>query len=320
MPLTSEIRIVTVGVADLARASRFYRAVLGWETRAHGEVDRRARAAWRIPNGVHARFEILSRAGSNTGMLRLVAFDRAGERIWGTYERVQDHGHFALNFRVSDCRATWERLQAAGATPRSAPHRWSIEAGSEVWDSQAFDPDGVLLDVYETDAHDERSRRLFPPLADGVANDLETVAVHVADADRSRAFYAALGYETFFDRTIRGMEGFFHLPPGTALRDVNLVMQDRPHVGCMEIVQYPGIAGVPLRDRARPPNLGILSISFEAHDLAEVEYVTRSLGAEPIVAERYVTSLPPFGEASVYACHGPDGEALEFYALPDATD
>jgi len=252
-------------------------------------------------------------------MLRLVAFDRSGERIWGAYERVQDHGHFALNFRVPDCRATWERLQAQGATPRSAPQRWSIEDGMHAWDSQAFDLDGVLLDVYETEPGDARSRRLFPPLTGG-ANDLETVAIHVADADRSRAFYAALGYETYFDRTIRGMEGFFHLPAGTGLRDVNLVMQDRPHVGCIEIVQYPEIPGVQLRDRARPPNLGILSISFEAHDLAEVEYVTRRHGAVPIVAERYVAALPPFGEASVYACYGPDGEALEFFTVPEATD
>jgi catechol 2,3-dioxygenase-like lactoylglutathione lyase family enzyme len=279
MPVSSEIRIVTVGVADLDRASRFYRDVLGWQARDRGDVDRRLHAAWRIPRGVHARYEVLSRPGSATSMLRLVAFDRPGERIWGDYSRVQDRGLFALNFRVADCRATWPRLQQAGAAPRSAPTRWSIDEGLVAWDSQAFDPDGVLVDVYEVESVAGHHARLYPPLVAGIANDLETVALHVASADRSRDFYAALGFEVYFDRTIETMGEFLHLPKGVPLRDVNMVMQDRPHVGCIEIVEYVGLAGRPLRERAVPPNLGILSMTFDAADLAEVEYVTRRAGA-----------------------------------------
>jgi catechol 2,3-dioxygenase-like lactoylglutathione lyase family enzyme len=320
MPVTSEIRIVTVGVADLDRASRFYRDVLGWQARDRGDVDRRLHAAWRIPRGVHARYEVLSRPGSASSMLRLVAFDRPGERIWGDYSRVQDHGLFALNFRVADCRAAWPRLQQAGAVPRSAPTRWSIDEGLVAVDSQAFDPDGVLVDVYEIESVAGHHAKLYPPLAGAVANDLETVALHVASADRSRDFYAALGFEVYFDRTIETMGDFLHLPAGVPLRDVNMVMQDRPHVGCIEIVEYVGLPGRPLRERAVPPNLGILSITFDAADLAEVEYVTRRRGAVPITAEHVVANLPPWGEAALYACHGPDGEVLEFCRAPEATE
>jgi catechol 2,3-dioxygenase-like lactoylglutathione lyase family enzyme len=320
MPVSSEIRIVTVGVADLDRSSRFYREVLGWQARDRGDVDRRLHAAWRIPGGVHARYEVLSRPGSASSMLRLVAFDRPGERIWGDYSRVQDHGHFALNFRVPDCRAAWPKLQAAGAVPRSEPTRWSIDEGLVAWDSQAFDPDGVLLDVYEVESVAGRHARLYPPLGGEVANDLETVAIHVASADRSRDFYAALGFEVYFDRTIEQMSEFLHLPPGVALRDVNMVMQDRPHVGCIEIVEYVGLPGQSLRDRATPPNLGILSITFDAADLAEVEYVTRKHGATPITSQHVVANLPPWGEAAMYACYGPDGEVLEFCRAPEATE
>jgi catechol 2,3-dioxygenase-like lactoylglutathione lyase family enzyme len=320
MPVASEIRIVTLGVADLDRSVRFYREILGWESHGRYEVDRRLRAAWRMPPGMRATCEVLGRPGSATGMLRLVAFDRPGERIWGDYSRVQDHGHFALNFRVDDCRAAWPRILGAGAVPRSEPVQWSIDEGLSAWDSQAFDPDGVLLDVYEVDGAAGHHARLYPPLTPGVANDLETVAIHVASAERSRNFYAALGFEVYFDRTIKSMGGFFHLPPGIPLRDVNMVMQDRPHVGCIEIVEYVGYPGEQLRDRAAPPNLGILSITFDVDDLAEVEYVTRRHGAVPITPERFVAAVPPWGEAAMWACYGPDGEVLEFCTLPAAVE
>jgi catechol 2,3-dioxygenase-like lactoylglutathione lyase family enzyme len=320
MPVASEIRIVTVGVADLDRSARFYRDVLGWESHGRHDVDRRLQHAWRLPEGVHARCEVLGRPGSATGMLRLVAFDRPGRKIWGEYERVQDHGHFALNFRIDDCRAAWPRILGAGAVPRSEPVRWSIDEGLVAWDSQCFDPDGVLLDVYEVESAPGRHAPLYPPLPRGVANDLETVAIHVASADRSRDFYAALGFEVYFDRTIRSMGGFFHLPPDVPLRDVNMVMPGRPHVGCIEIVEYVGLPGVQLRDRAVPPNLGILSITLDVDDLAEAEYVARRHGAVAITPQRIVAALPPWGEAALWSCYGPDGEVLEFCTVPEAVE
>lgn len=320
MPVSSEIRIVTVGVADLDRASRFYREVLGWTTRDRGEVDRRLRAPWRIPPGVKARYEVLSRPNSAVSMLRLVAFDPPGEQVWGKYEHVENHGHFALNFRVRDCRAAWPRILGAGAVPRSPPIQWSIDEGLSAWDCQCFDPDGTLLDIYEVDRADGHHARLYPRLDGDVAGDLETVAIHVASAERSRDFYAALGYEVYFDRTIRTQSTFFHIPAGIGLRDVNMVMQDRPHVGCMEIVEYVGMPGKPLGDRAGAPNLGILSITFDADDLAEVEYVTRKNGATPLTDGRIVAAVPPWGEAALYVYRGPDGEVLEFCTVPEAVE
>jgi catechol 2,3-dioxygenase-like lactoylglutathione lyase family enzyme len=192
--------------------------------------------------------------------------------------------------------------------------------GARRVDCQCFDPDGVLLDVYEVEQAPGRHARLYPPISANVANDLETVAIHVANAERSRDFYAALGFEVYFDRTIRSMGGFFHLPPDVPLRDVNMVMQDRPHTGCVELVEYVGLPGNPLRERAVPPNLGILSITFDVDDLAAVEYVTRRHGAVPITPERLVAALPPWGEAALWSCYGPDGEVLEFGTVPEAVE
>ena len=50
------------------------------------------------------------------------------------------------------------------------------------------------------------------------------------------------------------MEGFFGLPEGTGLHDINLWKSREQPNGRVELAQYMGWPGEPLRDRAVPPN------------------------------------------------------------------
>ena len=303
----SEIRIATVSVADLATASRFYRDSFGYVTLGAGDGSPAFLRAWQAPPGLAARFEVLGRPGSRTGLLRLVEFSRPGEPIWGDYSRYQDHGYYILNLRVPDLAAAWTRLLDNGARARSAPTYWQVTEEFGAWDSQCFDPSQVLLDVYQTTGRED----VFPHFV-GDANDLETVAIHVADAERSRRFYGALGFEPLFDRTIANMGAFFHLPDHVRLRDVNLMQPGGPHVGCIEVVQLIGARGESLRERARPPNLGIFGISIETESLGEAEGRIRDHGLE-LIAGPLVTVTPPFGRVHSFTCYGPDGEMLAFF-------
>ena len=212
-----------------------------------------------------------------------------------------------MHFRVADLKATWPRLLRAGVRPKSAPTYWTIDESMAAWDSQSWDLDGTLLDVYQMEGRPE----IFPPLGRDLATEVESVAIHVESAERSRDFYQALGYSLFFDKTFEQLGEFLHLPAHVALRDINLYKLDRSPVGRIEIVELVGFPGRRVQPRARPPNHGILSISFVTRELDAIGEVLPRAGGE-VTAGPYRTAAPVFGEALALSARGPDGEALEF--------
>jgi catechol 2,3-dioxygenase-like lactoylglutathione lyase family enzyme len=306
----SELQIVTIGVRDLARARAFYEGLFGYACIAEAAVPESCRSAWGIPEGSRARIATLARMSAGEpvrrGMLRLLECTPGGEHAWGGYERYFDYGHYALNIRVPDIRAKWPDILAAGAKPKSGPTHWVVEPGMEAWDSLSWDPDGTLVDVYQMIGRES----VFKPI-EGLASEIETVAIHSSDADRMRAFYTGLGYTVFFDRRITDLSAFFHLPSHVALRDVNLMKPELSTVGRIEIVQYEGLPGERVGRKARPPNLGILWISFEASDIDSAQREVAALGATDI-GTITASDVPGVGAARLFMADGPDGERLEF--------
>ncbi|MDA0634698.1 VOC family protein [Nonomuraea sp. MCN248] len=307
--MISELRVTTVAVSDLERSRAFYTDAFGYVTHAEAEVrGPEAEAAWQMPPGLTGRAAVVGPQGATTGLLRLVQFRAPGRLYWGEYARRQDYGHYALNIRVDDVHAAVERLTAAGGRQKSQPTRWTVMDDLSAWDSLSYDPDGVMLDVFELEAGPDS------PFADydGRPSELQTVAIHVSDAPRATAFYTALGYEVLYEKLIENMESFFRLPPGTGLRNVNLFMPGGTVNGRVELAQYVGFPGRQQRATAVPPSLGILSASLETDDLAATSALVASLGAEPVSSPVEV-DLPPYGPALVQPFFGPDGEVLEFY-------
>jgi catechol 2,3-dioxygenase-like lactoylglutathione lyase family enzyme len=302
----SEIAVVTIAVADLERAERFYSGAFGYVVRQRGALPAAIGPSWRMPPGCAGRYVLLGRAGTQRGLLRIVAFDRPGTQIWGGYERIQDHGHYALNLRVADVHLTWRELLDRGARPKSGPTRWNVDATMVAIDSQCWDPDGTLLDVYTMEGRAD----IFTPLGSS-ASAVETVAVHVENADRSRDFYFGLGYSLFFDRRIADLNTFFHLPAGVALRDVNLAKPELGYIGRIEIVQLEGTEGARVQPRAAPPNHGILSISFDTDDCDAAFALALDLGAAPCAAPAEI-DWGPAGVQRSGTVYGPDGELIEF--------
>lgn len=307
--MVSELRVATVAVCDLERSAAFYADVFGYvagpeATLGGPEIER----AWRMPPGLTGRTVVLGPRGATTGLVRLVSFDAPGERIWGDYSRAQDYGHYALNIRVDNVRATVRRLREAGGRAKSEPTRWTVTPDLAAWDSLSYDPDGVVLDVFELEA------RAGSSLAghDGAPSELQTVAMHVSDAQAAKDFYGALGFEPMYDKVIEGMESFFRLPPGTSLHNINMYMPGGTMNGRVEIAQYVGFPGRVQSDHAVPPNIGLLSVSLETGDLAATADLLAAHGAVP-ACDPVELDLPPYGPAAVQTFLGRDGELLEFY-------
>ncbi len=307
----SEVRLGTISVADVARSERFYQDAFGYVGKGGGilraeDDDGRVGEAWMMPAGMAARFSVVGPATCESCLLRIVEFDSPGEPIWGDVPAGKVIGLYALNIRVPETHTGRERIVAAGGTVKSPPTRWNLSDGS-AWDSQIYDPDGVLIDAWSVEG--EIADRLGPALEP--AGELQTMALHVDDAIRSKQFYLAFAYEVLYDQEVRGLEESFGVPGGVVMHNVNLIMNHTP-VGRMEMSQYLGYPGIEVKERAVPPNHGIFSVSFEVDDLAAASGQVVSLGAE-LIGGPVVLDTPPFGPMAASTFLGPDGEMIELF-------
>lgn len=307
--MITEIRVATLGVRDLRRSRDFYAAAFGYVEHAAGTVGGPAFGQlWSMPEGMTGEVLVMGPEGATSGLVRLVQFDRPGELYWGDYSAKQDYGHYALNIRVPEIRAAMTAIRSNGGRAKSEPTHWTVTPQLSAWDSLSFDPDGIILDVFQL----EPAPGSLLSDYDGRPSPLQTVAIHVSDARRSAMFYAALGFRPFYDKLLENMEGFFRIPEGTGLHNINMMKPEAPDVGRMEIAQYVGWPGRSQRDRAVPPALGILSASLETDDLAATEALLHSIGAEP-AGERVEVDMPGLGTIAARAYYGPDDELLEFF-------
>ena len=146
----SEIRRATVVVHDLTSARRFYERTFDYIS--HGEIDvvgAGYESLWNMPAGLAGKSALLGPVGATTGLLQLVQFDRTGQRIWGDYQHTENYGHYALNVRVPRIQPAIDKILAHGGRSKSKPTHWTVSAEVSAWDSLSYDPDGVILDVFE---------------------------------------------------------------------------------------------------------------------------------------------------------------------------
>ncbi len=307
--MISEIRQSTVSVSKLASALSFYENAFDYVVHAEGSVSGPAfKALWGLPEPVSGKIAIIGPEGATSGLLRLVQFDRPGEQYWGDYSGMNNYGHYALNIRVADIQATFAAILDNGGRSRTEPTYWTVSPTLSAWDTMSYDPDGTLLDVFQLDTKPGSALHDY----DGRTTPLQTVALHSSDACRSACFYAALGFRPMYNKRLENMESVFHIPQGTTLHNINMMMPSEPGIGRFEIAQYVGWPGVSQRDRAVPPALGILNASLQTDDLSATEALLESIGAEP-AGKRVEVQMPGLGNIAARSYYGPDDELLELY-------
>ncbi|MCY4372024.1 MAG: hypothetical protein OXF41_21950 [bacterium] len=298
-------------MADLERSQDFYHGAFGYLAKGTGVLRAeddggRVGESWMMPDGMTARFAVVGPARCDSCLLRIVEFDAPGQPIWDDLPAGKVIGHYALNIRVPEIHTGWERIVAAGGRIKSPPTHWHLSDGS-AWDSQIYDPDGILIDAWSVEG--EIAERLGAAM--DPASELQTMALHVGDAVRSKEFYLGFGYGVLYDQQVKGLEEFFGVPDGVVMHNVNLIMEHTP-VGRMEMSQYLGHPGIEVKPRAVPPNHGILSVTFEAGDLPSASAHVVDLGAEPIGGPATYAVLP-YGQVAASTFFGPDGEMVEIF-------
>lgn len=308
----SEIKLVTLGVADLDRSIAFYADAFAFEEISRTRVEYEALSgAWRIPAGIAGRFAIMGIPGVKSGMLRLVEWTPSGDQVWSPPARFQDLGPYAVTFRVKDVNTAADLLNRAGAREKSKPTYWEVEQNIAAWDSMCADIDGTLIGVFQVLGEIERALGPLRPGRD--TTEAQTLAIHCADARHSEAFYVGLGFESLYDRVVDHLWDFFGLPQGTKVHKINLIKRGDHPAGRVELIQHIGMPGRSLKARTAAPGRGPLMMSLEVLNLEEAAAHIKELGGKPLARAHY--DSPPFGMVNAATFFGPSDEVIELFEV-----
>jgi catechol 2,3-dioxygenase-like lactoylglutathione lyase family enzyme len=285
----------------------------GWETLLRAEGDPDWLLLWDLPAGARFSERLLRNPGTETGHIRLVRFDNVPQvQIRSNGQTWETGGIFDLNVRVLDIDARFAELQARDWQGFGDPVRFTF-GPFVVREWLGRGPDGIVFALIEREA---------PPL-DGwpelrrFSRSFNSTQI-VADMDASLRFYKhVLGFQTYVETEGPGdtagpnVLGLPHDLVTKISRRTVIVHPNGENEGSVELIEFDGIGGRDFADRARPPNLGVLSLRFPVRELDVLASTLTEAGFAPTT--RGSARLPPYGVVEVLVVRGPNGEWLEFY-------
>ncbi len=311
-------REAVVSVSDLDRTAAFFTELGDYQVRHRGAIQRSELTAWNLPENAEGESLLLTHAGNESGMVRLVRFDNAGPKVpMRPGARTWDTGcYFSLMIRMKDMDRVyrdaielgwWTETPITDLTFGKSKLRVVIYRG----------PDGVQVQGYE---------RLEPalPAAIGPFERFTrpfNIMQMVRDRDAAYQFFTeVLGFDTFYN----GKPYVAPEPQATPLGiPINLTTSVRYRAsivypkagefGRMEMIQVMDLDGNDYADRCVAPNLGILAVRFEVEDAeraaAQITERGWTLAGDPGLA-----SIAPYGQVRLFTVRTPDGALMQFFS------
>lgn len=304
-----------LSVSDLDAWQTQLEDIAGWAPILEGDVDRRQLQQWGLPESVAAKFVVMQNPGEPQGLVRLVKFSGAEQvQIRSSAQAWDTGGFLSLLIRSRGVDQNFADARRHQWTGYNDPVTLHLGPERRLRNAVFRGPDGINFGVYE---------RVVPGL-DGWPNITKmsrpfNAMQIVKDRDATVAFYQdVLGYESAMlgNSPASSVESNnFGLPANlvtsTPLKSA-IMHPVGGETGRVEFVEWDGLEGRDLSDRAVAPNLGILTLRFPVSDAdaraQEIEARGGTLRTEPSVV-----SLPPYGEVSLFSVTTPDGVFLEFF-------
>ncbi len=304
-----------ISVRDLDSTARFFLEIGGFEEVARGTLSREEINYWHLDPGVSGEFLLLRAPGSGHGHIRFVRFKgaeqvpvRLGARAWDS------GGYFSLMMRAHDLKSVYADALVLGWHAESEPVYFDF--GSSVLANVVLKgPDGINIALYE---------RLSPPLDEfwqfeRLSQPFNAMQM-VADIEPADDFFTAvLGMDYFWSGDyVDPAPGpnNFGLPQNltTEIPRRTRILQPRPgETGRLELMQFVGLDGRDLSDRAQPPNLGIMSVRYPVADAEQALEQIRATGKDAWRGPS-VLDLQPYGKLRMFAVRAPDGALVEIYS------
>ncbi|MDX6739446.1 VOC family protein [Actinocorallia sp. A-T 12471] len=151
-------------------------------------------------------------------------------------------------------------------------------------------------------------------------SEVHHVAVTVSDLERAASFYEkGLGYRRTLSAEVGGpeMTASLRLPDGTTGRVQYL--QGPSQIGQLELIEWAGekLPAHPVDHRR--PGVFLLSFQVPADELDALHDRLAELGGTCVSRPNKVL-LQNYGFIHAFAAYDPDGNLLEFVALPDRAE
>ena len=324
-PVTTMVwQEAVVSVTDLDRSAQFFTEIGGYEAKWRGPLDPSEVRFWGLGTDASGESLVLGPPGQNTGFIRLIRFDNAGQKQpTRPGARAWDTGcYFSLMVRMKDMPSIYDDAIAMGwwtETPMTY-----LEFGESKLNVMVFrGPDGMQVQGYE---------RLSPPLPAAIPPFERitrpfNIMQMVRDRDVAYDFFTAvLGFETFYNGKPYVAEQEEFMPLGipknltTSVRyRAGIVYPVAGEFGRMEMIEIMDLDGHVFAERCNAPNLGILAVRFPVTSVRRAEYHVRQKDW-PIDRGLSYAVIEPYGRVRAFAVKTPDGSNIEFYESVERGD
>lgn len=306
-------REAVLSVSDMAAWEQVLTEVGGWEVVRRGAGDVAWLELWQLPATARYAEVLMRNPGTETGYIRLVRFRGVPQvQIRSNGQTWETGGLFDLNVRVTDVAARFAELQARGWQGFGDPVRFTF-GPFVVREWLGRGADGVVFALIQ---REEPPLEGWPELR-RFSRSFNSTQV-VANIDASLRFYVdLLGFEIYVetdgpsDTPGPNVLGLPHNLVTEVSRRTVIVHPAGGNDGSVELIQFGGLFGRDFSERAKPPNLGVLTLRFPVADLLVVAERLATGGFVPVT--RGVAPLAPYGNVEVLTVRGPNGEWLEFF-------
>lgn len=313
----TQIQEFVIGVSDIERALPAFRDVLQWKILQAGPASATVARAWGLPGKSRINEVLLGNAASRYGFVRLVQIADVPQQQIRPMGRWWDTGGmYNLNVLVRDLDAVEAGLTKNGWHAVSLVDAYEYPGNVRGKSQMMVGPESVVLSFQQ---------RISPPLSGwpeftGAAH-IETGYQIVSDFDKANAFWKDIIGLTTREPRVRKSDkpvgkNDYGLPHNLVGVEDSRQGGAYPRKGGEQLIglrQFVSATGFDFSERARPPNLGIMTLRLPFADIDPILARARAAGMA-LAAEPQIVDMAPYGKVRLAALRAPgSGLWLEIF-------
>jgi len=299
-------------VRDLAKTRNFYTEVVGWEVVTGTHTANYLANNWQLPEQANITSCVIAEPNTSNGFIRLVEIQGLEQEYIRSNAQIWDTGAiFDVNHRVKDSFELSRQLHEYGWFGVNEPVEMQF-GPFKVYEWLAKSFDGITQALIE---------RLDPPLENdnqqAKFSQLINASMIVKDHDEEKTFFETLGFEIMihqqdkFDEAKSNVFGMPHELVAQTPHVLTLLSPDGGRHGTVELASFPELTGNDYSDRAKAPNLGIVSLRFPVKNLDALIQHLNNNEIEIITDCQMAIAGQP--EVRNILIHTPAGSWIEFF-------
>ncbi len=304
----TQIQEIVISVSDIERAVPAFRDVLQWKLLQSGPANATVARSWGLPGKTRINEVLLGNAASRYGYVRLVQIADVPQQPIRPMGRWWDTGGlYNLNVLVKDLDAVEAGLMKNGWHAVSLVDAYEYPGNVRGKSQIMVGPESVVLSFQQ---------RISPALAGwpeftGAAH-IETGYQIVTDFDKANDFWKNIIGLTTREPRLRQSDkpvgkNDYGLPHNLIGVEDSRQGGAYPRKGGEQLIglrQFVSATGFDFTERARPPNLGIMTLRLPFADidpiLARARAARMTLAAEPQIVD-----MAPYGKVRLAALRAP---------------